>query len=60
MIRKLLADNAIEYATEADVTKIKEVFIAWFNIRATIYKFETANLALKSLKQGKNKNFCSY
>lgn len=57
MILRMLADDAIERTTDADVTKFKEALIAWFDPRATINKVETANLALKSLKHRKEEDF---
>lgn len=60
MICKILAENAMERTTEANVTKLKKTLIAQFDTRAMINKVETANLVLESLKQGKNKNLHSY
>lgn len=60
MIRRMLADNTIERATESNRTKFKETLIAWFDTRATTNEVEIANLALDSLKEGKDKDLCKY
>lgn len=51
VIRRILADNAIDRAIDANVIRFKDELIARFDTGVTI------NLALESLKQGKNKDF---
>lgn len=60
MIRRILADNAIDRETEADVTRFKEALIAWFDTRTTINEVETTNLVLETLRQGKDEVLSSY
>lgn len=60
MIRRILADNAIDRATEADVTRFKEALIARFDTSATINEVETTNLVLETLRQGKDEVLSSY
>ena len=57
MIRRMLADNAIERTTEANVTKFKEAPIAWLDKLATINEVKTAKLPLENLKQVKTNSF---
>ena len=60
MIRRMLVEDAIDRATEADVTRFEEALIARFDTRTTINEAETANLALENLKQGKDEDLRSY
>lgn len=65
MIRRMLADDAIDRATEADVTRFEEALIARFDTPTAINEIETANLetailALENLKQGKDEDLRSY
>lgn len=60
MILGILADDAIEYPTDAHVTNFKGALIAWFDTYVTIIKVETANLEIESLKYRKGEDFCSY
>lgn len=60
LIRRMLVEDAIDHATEADLTRFKEALIAQFDTRTTINEFETANLALENLKQGRDENLRSY
>lgn len=60
MIRRILADNTIDRATEADVTRFKEALIARFDTCTTINEVETTNLVLETLRQGKEEVLSSY
>lgn len=56
----MLADDAIECVTDADVTKLKEALIAWFDTRTIINKGKIANLEQGNLKYRKDKEIHSY
>lgn len=58
MIRRILADNIIDYITKVNITKFKKVLIACFYIFAIISMIEIVNLILQSIKQKKDKDFC--
>lgn len=60
MICKILANNIIDCAIKANITKFKEILIACYNICTTINEIGTANLALKSLKEEKDGDLCLY
>ncbi len=60
MILRMLAEDAFEHVTDTDVINFKETLILWLNTPVTINEVETANLELKSLKNRKEEDFCSY
>lgn len=60
MIWRIIVDNTIDRATNANVTKFKDILIAQFDICTTINKVKNANLAFETLKQKKDNDFYSY
>lgn len=60
MIWRMLADDAIVRATDADITKFKDALIARFDTCTMIDEVEDANIVLETLKQGKDEDLRSY
>lgn len=59
IMRRMLADNAIDCVKNANITKFKDALIAWFDMHTIINEVKNANLALEILKQEKDKDLRS-